>query len=144
MKIETDLKQREVNPEVVNYLGFEVVTELLGIARDLRSGVIPPEMYDQFTLPNDPFPDCSTPCCILGHLKRRLDHKLYQAFRLLWISDRGRLCDLFNAFHPSDPQLAAVAIERYLFEASNDPWQGVFVETWQQARLLLKGSHHSY
>ena len=101
---------RTLHPKALAALGEEACIVALEVARDLRDGTIPPERYDQAHI-------CGSACCIAGHMARRLD---VNALTLLVIHDLA--ADLFNDVHPSDPLLAADAIERYVYDGSETPW----------------------
>jgi hypothetical protein len=40
----------------------------------------------------------------------------------VWVKDINALGDLFYFAHPSNSQLAAHAIERYIYEGADQPW----------------------
>ena len=112
---------RTIHPRALAALGEKACIVMLGVAADLRSGMIPPERYNQTWY-------CGTSCCIAGHVALRLgmDGVEWAAMVLgsesniagLFGYDRG----LFGGGHPSDPQLAARAIERYIYEGADNPW----------------------
>ena len=114
---------RTIHPRALSALGEKACIVMLGVAADLRSGVIPAERYDQ---KNYGYMECGTPCCIAGHLARRLGEDLLD---IIW-SDRvvadhalpNSHGGLFAGEHRSDPQLAARAIERYIYEGADNPW----------------------
>jgi hypothetical protein len=117
---------RTIHPRVLAALGERVCVEMLGVARDLRSGVIPSERYDQGTY-------CGTACCVAGHLMIRLgvmrsgaprrSDRENVSTRLMQLGDRdSALWRLFSP-RPSDPLLAADAIERYVLAGSVYPWR---------------------
>lgn len=110
-------KTRTISERAIRALGHEGAVALLGVARDLRSGVIPPETYDQSTY-------CGTACCIAGHLMIRLGvMKPGLTTWLIALADRDpAVWRLFSGKVPSVPALAADAIERYVLEGSDDPW----------------------
>ena len=83
------------------------------VARDLRSGVIPPEEYDQGSFYRI---GCGSACCIAGHIAWRMREPVERLLK------RTGYCRLFSASRPSNPQLAADAIERFVFDGSDDPW----------------------
>jgi hypothetical protein len=70
--------------------------------------------------------ECCTSCCIAGHVVRRLGIGLgdlvYTPAAWADAALQNRSGGLFGATHPSDPQLAARAIERYIYEGADDPW----------------------
>ncbi len=112
---------RTIHPRAIKELGEEACIVALGVAADLRSGVIPPEEYDQRDW-------CGTSCCIAGHIADRIgiaSRAEGNSFPVLsWASrvDSEGLYQLFGGAHPSDPHLAADAIERYVYDHSQTPW----------------------
>lgn len=107
---------RTIHPQALSDIGEPACLALLGIAADLRSGVIPPAEYDQNQM-------CGSACCIAGWLYRRMpgcEVRVYNSY----IHECGeeRLTNLFSGAHPSDPVLAADAIERYVFGWAARPW----------------------
>lgn len=108
---------RTIHPNALRDIGEEACMTLLGIARDLRDGTIPPEKYDQRTLGHG----CNTPCCIAGHFKWRAP-EIWQGLINFHAAAHTPLDNLFDACYPSDPMLAAKAIDRYVFDYSNKPW----------------------
>lgn len=112
-----DTTARTFHPRALAALGAQSCIAMLSVARDLRSGAIALEQYDQSTY-------CGTACCIAGHTAFRLGED-----QGTWLGRIGRkgcpgFLDLVNGGHPSDPQLAARAIERYLYEGAEQPWAG--------------------
>lgn len=113
---------RTIHPTALAQLGEEACIVALGVARDLRSGVIPPEKYDQTS-------ECGSSCCLAGHIAARLaggepgDVSLYWEQRDFFYEHgvRGNN-NLFAGGHPSDPLLAADAIERFVYDGSQTPW----------------------
>jgi hypothetical protein len=112
------LKARTIHPRALATFGEEVCVVMLGVARDLRDGTISPENYDQKNY-------CGTACCIAGHVAARLDMCVREFIDLqtrddaLWNSGYGAL---FRGSNPSDPLLAADAIERYVYDGAERPW----------------------
>jgi hypothetical protein len=103
-------------------LGLERSLALLGVAQDLRSGRIPPEMFDMA----DYGEQCGTPCCMWGHLMERegVSDNVLRAEECSVIRSRDHAFYLLTTSHrPSDPILAADAIERYVLGGSDDPWR---------------------
>ena len=99
-----------IHPYALIELGEEACIVALGVARDLRSGAIPPEKFDmRWVLPSA---SCGSGCCIAGWM-------LIRGVHIRHFADVG---DLFSTSHPSDPQLAADAIERYIYDGSRTPW----------------------
>jgi len=97
------------------------------VARDLRSGVIPPEEYDQGSFYRI---GCGSACCIAGHIawrmrepvERLLKRTGYWGAAVPFMLVKSPTDRLFAASRPSNPQLAADAIERFVFDGSDDPW----------------------
>ena len=108
---------RTIHPHTLAELGEEACIVALGVARDLRSGVIPPEKYDQRRW-------CGTACCIGGHIATRLGKTHNVLMGEIWdrCGDDLFVPDLFSGRHPSNPILAADAIERYIMLGSTTPW----------------------
>src|SRR4029077_3296413 len=107
---------RTIHQIAIDVLGMEACIVALGVARDLRSGKIPPEEYDQGTLWGTAR---RTACCIEGHIRRRMGRRIIQSTddNLIY---HGR--GLFAGSNPSDPILAADAIERFVYDGSQSPW----------------------
>lgn len=127
---ELPTETRTIHARALHTLGEEAAIVMLGVARDLRSGVIPPDEYEQARYYNDAAP-CGTPNCIGGHTAARLGLRshaevidwvvkvsLREGVDISWIG----LHNLFNPGHPSVPHLAADSIERYVYEGADDPW----------------------
>jgi hypothetical protein len=110
---------RQIHPKSLALIGDEACLEMLALARDLRSGAVPPEAYDQTRLAYR----CGAPCCIAGHLRRRMSWETYAKIRGGWVACDNGIIDLFASHHPSDPHLAADAIERFVFDCSDNPWK---------------------
>ena len=75
MSDKQDPNVRTIHPRALESLGYATCVALLGVARDLRSGAIPPEKYDQTDWGAHNKYDaykCGRPCCIAGHLAQRL------------------------------------------------------------------------
>jgi hypothetical protein len=114
---------RTIHPLTLDEIGEKVAIVMLGVARDLRSGAIPPEGF------NMQHYHCGSAHCIGGWIEFRV------AGRRPSLSIRSKLfckrtgelplslCNLFSASNPSDPYLAARAIECYVYEGSDDPWE---------------------
>lgn len=127
-------ESRTIHPRALKELGEEACIVALGVARDLRSGVMPPDDFQMMTW-------CGTSCCIAGHISARLinlgradreriaakyehpDRDFQWRFYQRGADGSPGLRDLFNERHPSDPQLAADAIERYVYSGSDKPWK---------------------
>lgn len=107
---------RTFHPRALTALGALACIAMLSVARDLRSGAIPPENYNQAT-------HYGTSCCIYGHVRKRLDDINNERLVHQWHPRREiGLMDLFNGHRPSNPQQAACAIERYIYEGAEQPW----------------------
>lgn len=105
---------RTIHPRALKELGEEACIVALGVARDLRSRVIPPENFHMRYLRKG-YSACGSACCIAGWmLIRGVDYDYLQA---------AEVGDLFNFNKPSDPLLAADAIERFVYDGSETPWQ---------------------
>src|ERR1700677_1180202 len=59
------VKDETIHPTALEELGYEASIIALGVAKDLRSGAIKPENYDQGSV-------CGTACCIAGHITARM------------------------------------------------------------------------
>lgn len=123
---ERSTETRTIHPRALHTLGQEAAIIMLEVARDLRSGAIPPDHLYQARYFNDGNP-CGTPCCLGGHVAARLGMRNYQE-TLHWVEEvlgretRLGLNNLFSADNPSDPILAADAAERYLYDGADLPW----------------------
>lgn len=108
---------RAIHPHALAKFGLEVCLVALEVADDLRSGVIPPEQYDQREW-------CGSACCIAGHIACRMKISHSELLDDIW--DRSNkdvsILDLFRGHHPSVPNLAADAIERAIYDGSETPW----------------------
>jgi hypothetical protein len=120
-----EAEARTIHPRALTELGEEACIVALGVARDLRSGVIPAKKYDQREW-------CGTAYCIAGHIatrmgvaRRTMDTgdgiRVFRWAMSLSCSSDG-LSNLFGGRHPSDPHRAAEAIERYVYLGSETPW----------------------
>ena len=116
-------KTRTIHPRALASLGEKACIVMLGVAADLRSGVIPPEDYSQKVYLKN---ECNTACCIAGHVVHRMGIQLEELIYAdkAWDDTalQNRTRGLFCGEHPSDPQLAARAIERYIYEGADKPW----------------------
>lgn len=109
---------RTIHPDTLAEVGEAVAVEMLAVARDLRSGAIPPEEFDMSTA-------CGTACCIWGHMKWNLNRETRIRIGKLWVSqthENAWLGNLFRGTHPSDRLLAVDAIERYVYDHAAQPW----------------------
>lgn len=108
MRVADLTETRQIHPRALVELGEEACIVALGVARDLRSGVIPARQFNMDRW-------CGTACCIAGHIGARIG--------IPWFWDQHCDLDLFESYHPSDPILAADAIERYVYLGSETPWR---------------------
>jgi hypothetical protein len=117
---------RAFHPQVISEIGLETALAFLEVANDLRSGVIPPENFNMVYF------DCGTAHCIGGwvayRMKRNARDMFYGRHGHAAASWNGNdfvyppLWYLFHVCNPSDPKLAADAIERYLYTYAANPW----------------------
>jgi hypothetical protein len=108
-----EAETRTIHPLALAELGEEACIIALGVARDLRSGVIPPEKYDQKYF-NYSQTECGTACCIAGWmLIRGVEHWSLQQLT-------GNLFAM--GVNDPTPARAADAIERYVYDGSQTPW----------------------
>ena len=134
MQIDINQEVRTIHPKVLQELPMEVITELLQVANDLRTGVIPPEHFimSNFntTLRNSEGEDCGTAHCIAGWVAFRL--KTHH--RKLFYNGENGPADFGPGGHepplrklfynrPSDPVMAADAVEAYVYDYDDDPWR---------------------
>jgi hypothetical protein len=105
---------RTIHPRALADLGEEACIVTLGVARDLRSGAIPPEQYDQNYFDRWQT-ECGTACCIAGWMTIR-GVNYAQLLRV-----RGGLFG--TSYRRRTPNEAADAIERYICDGSHDPWE---------------------
>jgi len=117
------VESRTIHSRALELWGEETCLAALEVARDLRSGAIPPEEYDQGTFYKIDS-RCGTACCIAGHIAFRMREPVeFFISRSGYFSPISRPSyRLFAGSRPSDPQLAADAIERFVFECPSDPW----------------------
>ena len=108
-----EVEGRTIHPRALKELGEEACIIALGVARDLRSGVIPADKFDMRFI----HARCGSACCIAGWMMIR------GAGRETLNAVVRNMSDLFAGHHPSDPQLAADAIERYIYNGSETPWE---------------------
>ena len=114
---------RTIHPRALAELGEEACVVALGVARDLRNGVIPRKNYNQQNY-------CGTACCIAGHMAERLGVPVGDFINRRGIIASGALRftrrSLFgggpNHSAPVHPMEAADAIERYIYLGSVTPW----------------------
>lgn len=109
---------RTIHSRAIKALGMEACVVMLGVARDLRSGAIPPENYSQAVF-------CGTACCIAGHVAMRIGY--FSDYVIEWVNEvlprDEALNQLFGV--PSGrvtPSDGADAIERYVYDGSEHPW----------------------
>ncbi len=121
-KLEIDTKK--IHQRALNSPGLVAAIVMLGVARDLRDGKI--KNFDMKS-----YFECGSPCCIAGYVLARLGHVCLpkddfpeSGMPLIkaWNESDGALWRLFESSNPSDPKLAARAIERYVLEGADDPW----------------------
>jgi hypothetical protein len=111
-----------IHDRALRALGLERSLALRGVARDLRSGRIEHRRFHMGAFGRG----CGTPCCVWGHVMER--EGVFSAVQRSFLCEEISLKDpafinLTLAFNPSDPVLAADAIERYVLEGSDDPWR---------------------
>lgn len=121
MRVDVHSETRTIHSRALAELGEEACIVALGVARDLRSGVIPPETFDMKTF-------CGSACCIIGHIHKRMGITLHQFRKRVsptgfWIDAPNALINLLSGKNPSDPMLAADAVERYVYDGSETPWR---------------------
>jgi hypothetical protein len=117
MKPVNEVETRTIHPDVFKDISVETALVMLEIARDFRSGVIPPE---QFFMPAF-HAKCGTAHCIAGWVEVRTGKSRFELFKSPEKISNNLLC-LFIGSHPSDPQKAADAIENYMFNYADRPW----------------------
>ena len=145
---------REIHPGVLDGIGADVAFELLGVARDLRSGAIVAADYKQSEWA------CGTAYCIAGHAAIRRGVPADSTSIRIWTDDLVSSCrndevmrGLSNLFYlccphgkMPTPAEAADAIEHLVFDASSRPWsvtsplQPTTGEKYSRERILLSGS----
>lgn len=122
---ELPTETRTIHARALHTLGEEAAIVMLGVARDLRSGVIPPEKFDMLNW-------CGTAHCMGGEVALRLGMRGRRKVKA-WVDRVNRrdtevgdlytgVWNLFNGNNPSDTRLAADAIERYVYEGADNPW----------------------
>ena len=112
---------RTIHPRTLSIWDEATCLVALEVARDLRSGVIPPEEYDQGCFYRI---GCGSACCIAGHIALRMKEPVESLLvRSGYFTARYHdpISRLFSGARASDPQLAADAIERFL-QGSDNPW----------------------
>lgn len=113
---------RVIHPSALADWGAPTCFAALEVARDLRSGAIPPEEYDQGSFIRS-HRTCGSACCIAGHIAFRMKEPVENLLeRSGYWGPRGHAYRLFAGSRPSDPLLAADAIERFILDGSDDPW----------------------
>lgn len=120
MRVEGHSETRTIHPRALAELGEEACIVALGVALDLRSGVIRPETFDMRIF-------CGSACCIVGHIHQRMGITLHEFKKRVspagyWIDAPNALLNLLSGSNPSDPILAADAIYRYVFDGSETSW----------------------
>lgn len=121
-----EITARTIHPDSIAELGLQECIVALEVARDLRSGAIPPEDYDQDQLyPLVAIADgCGTPCCIAAHIAHRMRVAPDRIFNKLqpWIY--GLFSSRTDSLQADDdPIHAADAIERYVYDGDKQPWR---------------------
>lgn len=122
---------RTIHPRALVALGESVCVEMLGVARDLRSGVIPRKKFNQGVWYANDKSWCGSACCIAGHVAHRTleidfartgaQQRILLAQIMDWEMRDSGVSALFCGCQPSDPLLAADAIERFVLRGSGDP-----------------------
>ncbi len=108
---------RVFHPRALRELGLLGCTVALGVARDLRTGAIPPENYDQRYLKPESSP-CGTACCIAGHMAER-----GVSYCSLGRVNSDIFCDpRYLLVSVPTPAQAADAIERYVYDGAKQCW----------------------
>ena len=115
---------RTIHPRALSIWDEATCLVALEVARDLRSGAIPPEEYDQgsFTKLEG---RCGTACCIAGHIAIRMKEPVETLLARMdyWHAPSSSPTSrLFSGSLISNPRLAADAIERFVISGSEDPW----------------------
>lgn len=110
---------RTIHAGALAELGLAACMVALEVARDLRSGAIPPERFCQLSY-------CGAACCIAGHMAERMNVGVVYWAVVDWALQRRlestRIHELFHGNQPSDPMLAADAIENYIYNYARHPW----------------------
>lgn len=107
---------RAIHQGVINEIGAQAAILLLGVARDLRDGTIPPENYIQSSI------NCGSAHCIFGWVALRMDDPWQlESFIHDW-DKSSRLKNLFASWSDCTTEEAANAIERYVFDYAKRPW----------------------
>lgn len=120
-----------IHERALNSLGLKISLILLSVARDLRSGVIENDQYNQRTFGN--WDGCNTACCIWGHACSRMGITNWKERRTSankLISNDKALSNLFAAIPIASmrrmyPEQAAEAIENYVLKGHDRPWDAV-------------------
>lgn len=152
MKIDHQADTRTIHPEVLKELPLNVIMELLKVGNDLRTGVIPPHQFDMRWYNSFNFTCGDHVHCIAGWVGARLK----TSYRTLFyvgdrkiINDNGPAAEKYDEngqpynpplrilfqSHPSDPQMAADAIEQYVFNYAEDPWKAAGFKQFQALGL---------
>jgi len=123
-----------IHDRALNALGLETAIVMLEVARDLRSGAIEAENYDQNRFGRDEriytdegMKDCNTPCCIWGHVCHRMGIYSWsdRATSAENMTDKDRALGwLFASVEDATPKRAAQAIENYVISGMDHPWYG--------------------
>jgi hypothetical protein len=119
----------KIHDRAMNTLGLERALIMLDVAKDLRSGAIEHDLYNQraygVAFTNDSISDCDTPCCIWGHVCFRMGVNRWadrrDSARELMHKDVA-LTSLFAPRIDVTPVMAANAIENYIIKGHVLPW----------------------
>ena len=127
MKPLNEAEVRTIHPEVINEIGMEAAITMLSVGRDLRDGTIKPRLFNMKVIKDDL--SCGTAHCIAGWVAFRMNTTHIELFvrdgRSWNVSKDGhpRLNNLFGSGYPSEPALAADAIDRYVYDYEKYPWK---------------------
>jgi hypothetical protein len=119
----------KISERALKTFGLETSLIALEVACDLRNGAIKPEEYNQGSF-------CGSSCCIWGHIHSRLYIENSNIVgRINTAGDLtnkdNALFDLFGGGNPSDPMLAADAIEAYVLHGADRPWNETGSKVWR-------------
>lgn len=119
MKIDHKSETKTIHPETLKEISLKAALALLEVARDLRSGAIPQELFDMKSY-TDRYP-CGTSHCIAGWAICKLEGR-FSTSKYHTHFPKGMRNGLFAGYHPSDSIEAADAIERYIYDHAANPW----------------------
>lgn len=120
---ESSSETRTIHPRALAALGEKACIVMLEVARDLLSGAIPADKFNQHDY-------CGSAFCIAGHVALRLGHVGYDAS--VWIdnaerSDPALFDNTYGLFSDDSDkpnrQNASHAIERYVYDGEDHPWE---------------------